>query len=433
MAAMTTESASQRRRVLIAGGGVAGLELMLALRDLAPERLDVTVLSEDDEFAYRPLSVAEPFGLGEVRRYSIGDLCAEHGAAFGRGRLLGADRDRHIALTDAGEQPYDELVVALGADRRAVFADALTFIDQRNTPGYRGMLDQVADGSVRSIAFLVPSGAVWPFPLYELALMTSAFASDRGREVELSLATPASAPLALFGTAAREAMSELLADRGIVVHSGYDVRTTGQGRVLLEPNGPALAADHLVALPRLYGPQLRGLPHDHDRFIPVDEYGRVEGTDGVWAAGDCTAFPIKQGGIAAQQADTVGAAIAAKAGAAVETAPSRPVLRGMLLTGRAPTWLRASIAEGRAADSVTAGNALWWPPAKIAGDRLAPALGSIDAGQVLDSAEGAVAVEVELETRPPAAPGVKRRAIVAHVRGESESHLLEFDAGGHGL
>ncbi|MGI8593928.1 MAG: NAD(P)/FAD-dependent oxidoreductase [Solirubrobacteraceae bacterium] len=424
---------STSRRVLIAGGGVAGLELMLALRELAPDQIDVTVLAAEEEFVYRPLSVAEPFALGEVRHYSVPDLCAKHGATFSLGRLQGVDGVRRVALLDAGEQRYDELVVALGADRRAVFGDALTFFDQRSTPGYRELLERVAEGRVGSIAFLVAPGVVWPFPLYELALMTSAFATDRGREVKLSLATPASAPLALFGERARQAMADLLTERGIEVHAGYDVRTTGEGRVLLEPDGPSLQPDHIVALPRLVGPRLGGLPHDPDGFIPVDEHGRVEGVEGVWAAGDCTTFPIKQGGIAAQQADTVAAALAAEAGTGVEPAPFRPVMRGMLLTGRAPTWLRASIAEGRAADSVAAGNALWWPPAKIAGDRLAPALGEIDAHQGAQDPADGVPVEVELETRPPAAPGVKRRAIIAHVRGESEPQILDLGTGGHGL
>ena len=430
---MFTGRASKCRRVLIAGGGVAGLELMLALRELAPDRLEVTLLSAEEGFAYRPLSVAEPFALGEVRRYSIADLCARYGATFARGWLRAVDGDRGVALLDSGEWRYDDLVVALGADRLAVFSDALTFIDQRSTPGYRELLERVADGSVASIAFLVPPGVVWPFPLYELALMTSAFAADRGRDVALSLATPASAPLALFGERAREAMSALLTERGVEVHAGYDVRTNGEGRVLLEPDGPSLQPDHLVALPRLVGPRLGGLPHDSDGFIPVDDHGRVEGLEGVWAAGDCTTFPIKQGGIAAQQADAVAAAIAARAGAGVELTPFRPVMRGMLLTGRAPTWLRASIDDGRAADSVATGNALWWPPAKIAGHRLAPALGEVDALQVGQEEAGGVPVEVELETRPPAAPGVERRAIIAHVRGESEPQILNLETGGHGL
>jgi len=427
------DPAPKRRQVLIAGGGVAGLELMLALRELARDQVEVTVLSADEELVYRPLSVAEPFELGAVRRYSAAALCEQHGATFALGRLRSVDVDRRLAVTDVGDQRYDELVVALGADRLSVFPEALTFIDQRSTPGYRELLDHVADGSVRSIAFLVPPGVVWPFPLYELALMTSAFAADRDRAVKLSLATPASAPLALFGERARDAMNDLLTERGIEVHAGYDVRTTGEGRVLLEPNGPSLQPDRLVALPRLAGPRVGGLPHDADRFIPVDDRGRVEGADGVWAAGDCTTFPIKQGGIAAQQADTVAAAIAAQAGADVEALPFRPVMRGMLLTGRAPTWLRASIADGRAADSVTAGNALWWPPSKIAGKRLAPALGAADAETAAEHAEGGLSVEVELQARPAEAPGLKRRAILAHVRGEPKPRLLDFEPGGHGL
>jgi NADH dehydrogenase FAD-containing subunit len=36
-----------RARVLIAGGGVAGLETLLALRALAPDLLDITILTPE--------------------------------------------------------------------------------------------------------------------------------------------------------------------------------------------------------------------------------------------------------------------------------------------------------------------------------------------------------------------------------------------------
>ena len=54
-------------RVVIAGGGVAGLEAMLALRELAGDRVDIELLSPSDEFVYRPMLVAEPFGSGCAR------------------------------------------------------------------------------------------------------------------------------------------------------------------------------------------------------------------------------------------------------------------------------------------------------------------------------------------------------------------------------
>jgi sulfide:quinone oxidoreductase len=415
-------------RVVVAGGGVAGLEAVLALHALAGARLDVTVLTPEAEFSYRPLSVAEPFGLGAVRSYRVAELVAEHGARVVTGLLDSVDPDRRVALIqDGGELPYDELVLAMGADRSTVFPEALTFVDQRSVADFRDLLGAVERGEVRRLATVVPPGPVWPFPLYELALMTAAFAEQHGRKVEITLATPATTPLALFGATAQRALADMLAAHGIVVHGGYDPDVVERGRVLLRPDGPAVEADRIVALPRLTGPRIAGLPHDRGGFIPVDEHGRVEGVEGVWAAGDCTTFPIKQGGLAAQQADVVAASIAAQAGAAVEAPAFRPVLRGVLLTGSSPAWLRARIEGGRIEDSAFSHTALWWPPSKIAGRYLAPALGVLDdVAAVTDPKEG-VPVEVRLETRVADHPGVRRRAIIVRARGEDgKPRLIEF-------
>ena len=57
-------------RVLVAGGGVAALETVLALRELIPNLLHIDVLTASPDFVYRPVSVAEPFARGEARRFS---------------------------------------------------------------------------------------------------------------------------------------------------------------------------------------------------------------------------------------------------------------------------------------------------------------------------------------------------------------------------
>ena len=103
----------------------------------------------------------------------------------------------------------------------------------------------------------------------------------------------------------------------------------------------------------------------------------------MFAAGDATAFPIKQGGLAAQQADAVAEAIAASVGADIDPQPFRPILRGVLLTGGPARYLRADISGGAGDDSTISGEALWWPPDKIAGRYLAPYLSS----QVGDAAD----------------------------------------------
>jgi sulfide:quinone oxidoreductase len=121
---------------------------------------------------------------------------------------------------------------------------------------------------------------------------------------------------------------------------------------------------------------MRGLPCDTDGFIHADTHGQVPDVEGVFAAGGATSFPVKQGGLAAQQADAVAEAIAASAGIDIEPEPFRPVLRGVLLTGGAPRYLRADISGTAGDDSTISRRALWWPPNKLAGRYLAPYLSS---------------------------------------------------------
>jgi sulfide:quinone oxidoreductase len=160
----------------------------------------------------------------------------------------------------------------------------------------------------------------------------------------------------------------------------------------------AIEADAVVAIPALVGPALPGLPHDGAGFIPTDTEGRVPGTADIYAAGDATQFRPKQGGLATQQADAVAAAIAADAGASVDPMPFRPVLRGLLLTGFVPRYLRS---DTSAATSIVDTEPLWWPPAKIVGRYLAPFLAAeLGLDQTLPGAARSSAVEVEVELDP---------------------------------
>src|SRR6185503_19567568 len=127
----------------------------------------------------------------------------------------------------------------------------------------------------------------------------------------------------------------------------------------------ALAVDRVVALPSMRGPGIRGIPETGPGFIPTDRHCRVLGREDVYAAGDGTAFPVKQGGLASQQADAAATAIAAAAGADVDPEPFQPVLRGLLLTGSEPQYLRHDLTRPDS-ESETAARPLWWPAAKVA-------------------------------------------------------------------
>lgn len=92
-----------------------------------------------------------------------------------------------------------------------------------------------------------------------------------------------------------------------------------------------------------------------------------------------------------------GPAIAAAAGADVETEPFRPVLRGVILTGRGMQWMRQPAPDNEG-EGEAARHALFWPPTKVAGRYLAPFLLALDASQQgADAAPDGQPVELDLE------------------------------------
>jgi sulfide:quinone oxidoreductase len=402
-------------RVLIAGGGVAALEAALALRALAEERVSVELLAPEPQFWYRPLAVAEPFELGEVRQFELSELAAAAGATFSPGALTGVDAGSKLAHTSLGSSvPYDVLLVACGAVPSPAVPGALMFRGPADTEKIRRLLEEVVTGQVGRLAFVVPWGAVWSLPIYELALMTAAYLDERAVErTELVLVTPEDEPLQLFGRAGSEAVRELLEERGIALQAGAAPVELVDGELRLVPEG-SIAAERVVALPRLRGQRIDGLPQTVEGFIPVDAHGQVRGLADVFAAGDITSFPVKQGGIATQQADAAAELIAANVGADLIPQPFRPVLRGLLLTGRRPRYLRHELTGGAGDVSAASPEPLWWPPAKIVGRYLAPFLGAaagIESPPEAPATPGAVPIEVELEPETIDRPAALRAEI----------------------
>jgi sulfide:quinone oxidoreductase len=386
-----TIMSAQPHHVVIAGGGVAGMEALLALHELAGHRVQVTVVSRRRQFLYRPVTVAEAFDRGEARVYPLAEMVDDAGGKLVWDKVDRVDPGSHTLLTAAGEWiEYDSLIVATGAVTHDPLPGALCFRGRPDVAALREQLEMLAAGEARSIAFTLPSERMWALPVYELALLTAGYLRERGSEAEVWVVTPEEAPLELFGPAAARALEPMLAARGVQLRTSTRAALV-RDRALVMMGGAELYVDSVVTLPQLEGPRMPGLPCDQHGFIPVDDHGRVSGLQDVYAAGDVTSFPLKQGGLAAQQADAVAEAIAASLEIPIEPRPFTPVLRGLLITGGAPLYLRAepqrlpressvAIEAHRAPRlrareaSAAAGQPLWWPPAKIAGRYLGPFL-----------------------------------------------------------
>jgi sulfide:quinone oxidoreductase len=370
-------SRSGAPKVLIAGGGVGALEAAIGLRDLAGDKAQVEICAGRADFAYRPFAVGEPYGASRVLRYDLERLSERCGAEFRRENIASVDPARRCVTThDGAEVPYDYLVVACGARLLWSVPGATTFWGAVDEVEMLEVIGRLREGRLRRLVFTMPGGHGWALPAYELALLATTEISKHGIVgTQVAVVTPEEAPLRIFGRRASEQVAELLAEHGIEVHTGTHPLRYERGLLTVVPRGQ-IETDAVISLPRLEGRQIKGLPYNSGGFIPVDDHGRIPGLSHAFAVGDVTDFPVKQGGIATQQADVVAETIAADLDCDVEADPLDPVLRGILWTGAKPRYLFGWLGGGHGETSI-ASERPPWPidnPSKLIGRYLTPFL-----------------------------------------------------------
>ncbi|MBV9334409.1 MAG: FAD-dependent oxidoreductase [Solirubrobacterales bacterium] len=335
------DASSERAQILIAGGGFAAVEAALALRALAGGRVALTILAPDPVFHYRPAATTEPFDVSPSRQYDLRAIADDLKAEYHESRLEAVASRVHFVRTAAGVHlPYATLILATGARSVVGVPGAITFRDQRDIPLIRRLLGELEAGAVRSIVFALPGAYTWPLPLYELALLTARHARERRLAIEVTLVTSEREPLELFGTQTSRLVRGLLEKGGVRFRGGVVATGVQRDRSLTLADGETIQADGVVALPELRARRITGVPAKRAGFVPVDASGRVQGLQDVYAAGDTTTFPIKQGGLAAQQADVVAQTIAARLGVSIKEVLAPRVLQARLLGGDRALFLR---------------------------------------------------------------------------------------------
>jgi sulfide:quinone oxidoreductase len=368
-----TDGHSEPLRVVVVGGGIAGAEVLLALRELAGDRVSLTLVSPGEELVLPALTVAEPFALGHAQRYSLADLLERVHGDLVAGSLAAIDpQQREIHLQDGATLGFDALVIATGARAAARVEHATTWWPGGDAEAFGGLLRDIEEGYTTRVAFVIPPGAVWPLPLYELALMTAREVSGMGIDgAELTVITPEAVPLALFGSAAARAVRDELDRVGIRLETATvgRVQPADPLEVVLQPSIRRLSVDGVVALPGVDGPRIPGTTQDDAGFILVGPGGLMCGGESVWAAGDAIAYPVKLGALASQQADAVAGEIAARVGVQMPARPAGLRLQGVLMTGGAPRVVGAGPST-----TETDHRQIWRPEDKVHGTYLTPYL-----------------------------------------------------------
>ena len=354
--------------MLVVGGGVAALEACFALEALAGDRVHVTLIAPNRYLTHRPVAVHDPLAVHGRVRVPLARLVHAAGAELRHDRVNSIEPAARRVYTAGGyELPYDAVVIAVGATAQPVPARAETLRDSQV------LIRRLYRGGLASLAFVEPPAPVDAFELYDLAIETAAGLRRGGLEAELTLVTAEPAPLASLGVRAAGVLRSTLGAHGVRVAESAYVQAFRRDALELAPHGRRVAAEGVIVAPRLAGPQLPHLPWDRDGFVPVDVHGRVTGVPGVFAAGDCTPFPVRHPSLAAQQADAAAAAIAADAGSPDRAEPFTPVLRG-LLPSRLRWYVEAPLTGGQGDATRISAIPLWSPHLRFHARFLAPHL-----------------------------------------------------------
>ena len=226
-------------RVLIAGGGIAGLEAALALADLAGDLADLALLAPESDFVYKPLTVEEPFTHEPAERHELAPALAEIGVEMVRGALASVSPEEHALTTKAGDKlPYDSLVVCVGGRPKPAYDNVETFWSYRTDLPVDELIRRASSSLKGTLVLVVPPATSWSLPLYELALLIR----RRSEQLELEnlrmrLITPEGAPLAVFGTTASAAVGELFRARSISIETSRTVVQDTSDCLHLSPHG----------------------------------------------------------------------------------------------------------------------------------------------------------------------------------------------------
>jgi sulfide:quinone oxidoreductase len=369
-------------KVLVAGGGYGGLETALALKDALAERVEITLLTPTVDLTYRPLSSGAPFVREPAHTIDVHRLADERGLRVVLDELVTVQDDECRVLTHDGELiDFDALVIAVGAHERGSAPPLISWGQEPDQGKLGALLDELAAGTVKSVAVTIPAGAGWPLAGYEAALIVAWTASQLApTPVSVTLITAEERPAGGLGPQAADWVSRTLADAGVevlgsrVVHNftaEQDTHDRGGGhtvRVTLGDPVHEITVDRVLCVPESFGPDVSGLPSAPHGFLPTGVDGRVVDSDRVWALGDAAHRALKHS-ITAAEADSVASSIIATLGLGEPSGAPLPALHGILVDVPEQRWWDAN--SEHLHDEQMATGCLWSPPEEALGAHLA--------------------------------------------------------------
>jgi hypothetical protein len=284
-----------QQRILVIGGGIAGVESALTLGRGLPDA-NVVLLAHADTLRVMPDLVYVPGGVSAQRiEVPFRDLLATEPVDVVLGEVECIDLAEKVARIDTGDQSFDTLVVAPGA--APVDTSGIQLHTVEEALGVRDRLDELfeqatRDGARSSVIIRAAADDAWAPPAYEFAalLATRRRALGVERLVSITLVTAEMSPFQWFEPHVADIVVDVFAELGIELASGVP-----------EARFDDLVGDLVIDFGRLEARHVPGLPGRDERgWYDTDNDGRVH--PDVFVVGDATAHGFKSAFAVAWQA-----------------------------------------------------------------------------------------------------------------------------------
>jgi len=304
-------------KILIVGGGFGGVVAAESLAKKLGSEHEITLVSRSRKFLFYPALVRLAFGecKADDIAFDIRKAMVDRRVRFVEGevaRIHPSERRVTFARGDfVGDMPYDFLVLALGRRLKTeqvtgFFENAHHLLSVRDAKKFGDAARLFNQG--RAIIGYCP-GARLPVPAFETAFGLSRLLEEHGKRSDCTITIVSSeGPDEMFGgIPMSEALKGALESHGIDLLSDFAITQVTPNSVIAN-NGRTLSCDLNMLIPPFGGPGAligTGLT-DSEGYVRVDTTMRVEGTERVYAAGDCVSFKgPKMGHMAVRQGEVV--------------------------------------------------------------------------------------------------------------------------------
>jgi sulfide:quinone oxidoreductase len=308
-------------KILILGGGFAGLEAAIKLRKYKHE---VTLISERDYMFIYPVSIWIPVGKRsfEDTKLSLSEMSKIHGFNLIIDRITKIESKNNTVYSETTTYPFDYLFLALGMgkvpmkglnhthsicgkpEESVIIKDLL---ENLITKG-QGHITVGFGGNPKDLTATAVRGG----PAFELLFNISVLLKEKriSDQFTITFFAPMDEPGKRMGAKAYDKMDSFFEHYKVKTHFGKKIKEFTENEIIFEDN-TALTSDLTLFISGGDGLQIikdSDLPINDAGFILINEMCRVEGHTHVYAIGDAAAiidhpWAAKQGHVAEIMAD----------------------------------------------------------------------------------------------------------------------------------